>query len=562
MSPSGVDRRLQRLEWTVIRRLDGLLQGDYRTIFKGHGIDLADIREYVFGDDVRHIDWNVTARLDTPYVREYLEDREISGQFLLDLSPSVDFGTVDRRKRDLVLDFTAGLARLLTRHGNRIGATIYGSRVERAIPTRGGRVQVLRILNELERRPRLERAPLTSLAELLDAGMRSLRRRSLVFVVSDFFSAAGWEARLERIARRHETLAIRLIDPRESELPDIGPVVLTDSETGEQLRVDTHDRRFRERFTEAARRREERLARGFARAGVDGLLPRPDEALVRATVPFAVARPQAVVAVPSQEGTVILAIDVSGSMLAEDMKPNRIEAAKAAARAFVDKQSESVKIGVVSFSGDASIVQSPTTDKGLVIAAINRLRPQRATAIGRAILVSLDAIAESQGSEADLPSSILQQPGQPDGSATPRPSATIPAYLAGQHAAASIVLLSDGQNNQFPAPLDIVDQASSRGVRIYTIGVGSAAGAIVRLQGRAVRTALDETTLKKIAEITDGQYFNANTEADLRAVYENLTTELVVRNEKTELTAYATLAAAVLAVFAGAFSLLWFNRLP
>ena len=284
--------------------------------------------------------------------------------------------------------------------------------------------------------------------------------------------------------------------------------------------------------------------------------------LALAFMAIAVARPQAVVAVPSQEGTVILAIDVSGSMLAEDMKPNRMEAAKAAARAFVDKQSESVKIGVVSFSGDASIVQSPTTDKTLVIAAINRLRPQRATAIGRAILVSLDAIAESQWSEADLPSSILQQPGLPDGSATPRPSATIPAYLAGQHAAASIVLLSDGQNNQFPAPLDIVDQASSRGVRIYTIGVGSAAGAIVRLQGRAVRTALDETTLKKIAEITDGQYFNANTEADLRAVYENLTTELVVRNEKTELTAYATLAAAVLAVFAGAFSLLWFNRLP
>jgi Ca-activated chloride channel family protein len=276
---------------------------------------------------------------------------------------------------------------------------------------------------------------------------------------------------------------------------------------------------------------------------------------------IAVARPQAVVAVPSQEGTVILAIDVSGSMLAEDMKPNRMEAAKAAARAFVDKQSESVKIGVVSFSGDASIVQSPTTDKTLVIAAINRLRPQRATAIGRAILVSLDAIAESQGSEADLPSAILQQ-GQPGASNLPRPSATIPPYLVGQHSSASIVLMSDGQNNQFPAPLDIVDQAVSRGVRIYTIGVGSAIGAIVRLQGRAVRTALDETTLKKIADVTEGEYFNANTEADLRAVYENLTTQLVVRNEKTELTAYATLAAAILAVFAGAFSLLWFNRLP
>jgi len=282
--------------------------------------------------------------------------------------------------------------------------------------------------------------------------------------------------------------------------------------------------------------------------------------LALAFMTIAVARPQAVVAVPSQEGTVILAIDVSGSMLAEDMKPNRMEAAKAAARAFVDKQSESVKIGVVSFSGDASIVQSPTTDKTLVIAAINRLRPQRATAIGRAILVSLDAIEESQGSEADLPSSILQQ-GQPG--ASPRPSASpVPAYLVGQHSSASIVLMSDGQNNQFPPPLDVIDQAVSRGVRVYTIGLGSAAGAIVRLQGRAVRTALDETTLRKIAEVTDAQYFNANTEADLRTVYENLTTQLVVRNEKTELTAYATLAAAILAVFAGAFSLLWFNRLP
>ena len=280
--------------------------------------------------------------------------------------------------------------------------------------------------------------------------------------------------------------------------------------------------------------------------------------LALACMSFAVARPQATVAVPSQEGTVILTIDVSGSMLAEDMKPNRMEAAKAAARAFVDRQNASVRIGVVSFSGDASIVQSPTTDRNLVTAAINRLRPQRATAIGRAILVSLDAIFE--GSEDELPSAILQQqaPGGP-----PRPTATpLPAYLQGQHAAASIVLLSDGQNNQFPPPLDVVDQAVQRGVRIYTIGVGSAAGTIVRLQGRAVRTALDEATLKRIAEVTDGEYFNASTEKDLRAVYENLTTQLVIRIEKTELTAYFTLAAAVLAVIAGAFSLLWFNRLP
>src|SRR5688500_4167105 len=195
MSPSAPERRLQRLEWTVMRRLDGLLQGDYRTIFKGQGLDLADIREYTFGDDVRHIDWNVTARLDTPYVREYLADRQISAHFLLVVSPPLDCGTVDRRRRDLLIDFTGLLARLLTRHGNTVGATMDASRVERAIPRPGGRVQVRRLLNELERRPRLESAPLSSLSELIDAGLKALRRRSLVFVVSDFFSPAGCEAR-------------------------------------------------------------------------------------------------------------------------------------------------------------------------------------------------------------------------------------------------------------------------------------------------------------------------------------------------------------------------------
>src|SRR5437867_1112969 len=292
MSPSAPERRLQRLEWTVVRRLDGLLQGDYRTIFKGQGLDLADIREYVFGDDVRHIDWNVTARLDAPYVREYLEDREINAHFLLDLSPSVDFGTADRRKRDLLIDFTGILARLLTRHGNRVGATMYGAHVERVVPARGGRIQVLRLLNELERRPRLERAPLTSLSELIDAGLRALKRRSLVFVISDFFSSQGWEDRLTMLARRHETLAVRLVDPRENELPHVGPLILTDSETGEQLWVDTHDGGFRSRLTAAARRREQHLAEAFAKAGVDVLVLRTDEDLVRSIVRFAYARKQ------------------------------------------------------------------------------------------------------------------------------------------------------------------------------------------------------------------------------------------------------------------------------
>lgn len=284
------DDRLRRLEWTVIRRLDGYLQGDYRTIFRGYGLDLADIREYVHGDDVRHIDWNVTARMDTPYVREYLEDREITAHFLLDVSPSVDFGTATALKRDRLIDFVAVLARLLTRQGNKIGALIYGGHVDRVIPARTGRIQVLRLIDELERHPRLREAPATSLTELLDTAARSIRRRSLVFVVSDFFTTPGWEPSLTRLARHHEVIGVRLSDPREKELPHIGMIVMKDAETGEHVWVDTSDRRFRARFADAVRRREERLASAFRRSGVDALELTTEDDLVRAIVRFAAER--------------------------------------------------------------------------------------------------------------------------------------------------------------------------------------------------------------------------------------------------------------------------------
>jgi uncharacterized protein (DUF58 family) len=274
----------------VIRRLDGWLQGDYRTMFRGYGLDLADIREYVHGDDVRHIDWNVTARMDAPYVREYHEDREITAQFLLDVSPSVDFGTATALKRDLLIDFVAVLSRLLTRHGNRVGAVVYGNHVERVIPARSGRVQVLRLIDELEKRPRLDHAPATALAELLETGLRSIRRRSLVFVISDFFTTPGWERPLTQLARRHEVLAIRLTDPRERELPEIGMVVMNDAETGEHLWVDTSDGRFRRRFAEAVLQRERKLAFAFQRAGIDALELSTEEDLVRSIMRFAARR--------------------------------------------------------------------------------------------------------------------------------------------------------------------------------------------------------------------------------------------------------------------------------
>jgi uncharacterized protein (DUF58 family) len=284
------DRILKRLDWTVIRRLDGLLQGDYRTLFQGFGLDLADLREYQFADDVRSIDWNVTARMAEPHVRRYLEDREVTAWFLLDTSPSVDFGTVQVRKRDLLVDFVGVLARLLTRHGNRVGAVLYDGRAPYLLPAGGGRRQVLRLLAELLTHPRLARSPATDLAVPLAAAFRAIRRRSLLFVVSDFISAPGWGKPLGALSRRHEVLAVRLADPREAELPDIGPVVFEDAETGEQLYFDTHDRGFRRRFAEAAVRRERELAAAFRSSGVDALALSTEDDLVKGLLRFAALR--------------------------------------------------------------------------------------------------------------------------------------------------------------------------------------------------------------------------------------------------------------------------------
>jgi uncharacterized protein (DUF58 family) len=289
-SATTPERILQRLDWQVIRRLDGLLQGDYRSLFYGYGVDFADLREYQPEDDIRYIDWNVTARLNTPYVRKYVEDREITAWFLLDLSPSVDFGTLQNQKRTMLIDFVATLARLLTRHGNRVGAVFYGGEVDHTIPARGGRMHVLRLINDLLKHPRLPKAPFTDLNALLKAGLYSIKKRSLILIISDFISQPGWERTLGLLSQRHEVVVVRLWDAREAELPDVGSIVMEDAETGEQLYVDTHDRAFRRRFQEAAERREADLMAAFKRSGVDAFSLSTGEDLVRAIVRFATMR--------------------------------------------------------------------------------------------------------------------------------------------------------------------------------------------------------------------------------------------------------------------------------
>lgn len=291
------ERVLRGLEWSVLRRLDGWLEGDYRTLFRGLGLDLADLREYQYHDDVRHIDWNVTARMSSPYVRQFHQDREASAWFLLDVSPSVDFGTAERTKRDVLVDAVAVFGRLVGSHGNRVGAILYDRDVEAVVPARVGRGPLLQLLHRLvapsrasggerSRSARGAAAGPTDLGALLRHADAVIRRRSMVFVVSDFICPPGWTAALGRLAQRHDVLAIRLVDPLERQLPDVGLLVMQDAETGEQLLVDTHGRGFRRRFEEAAAAREEQLRIAFGDAGVDALELSTDEDMLHAVRRF------------------------------------------------------------------------------------------------------------------------------------------------------------------------------------------------------------------------------------------------------------------------------------
>ena len=310
---SAAEPLLHRLEWTVLRRLDGLLQGDYRTLWRGAGLDLADLREYQHADDVRHIDWNVTARLQVPHVRQFTEDRELTAWFLLDLSGSVDFGSAGQTKLGLSEGFVAALARLLTRHGNRVGAILYHPAAAdvrqrlAVLPPGLGRRQVLQLLARMRQPPpaaaavkagkkgqagRAAFGGATQLADLLGRAEGIVRRRSLLFLLSDFISEPGWATPLGRLARRHEVLAVRLVDPLEMALPDIGLLTVEDAETGEQLLVDTQDAGFRQRFETMAAAHEEQLRDQLQSAGVDVLELATDEDLLTALLRYVALRRQ------------------------------------------------------------------------------------------------------------------------------------------------------------------------------------------------------------------------------------------------------------------------------
>lgn len=278
--------------------------------------------------------------------------------------------------------------------------------------------------------------------------------------------------------------------------------------------------------------------------------------IAMAAMTVALARPTAVVALPSHQGTVILLMDVSGSMQANDLQPSRMEAAKDAARAFVDKQPNTVQIGVVSFTDNASILQMPTDDKNAVLDAIDRLQPQRGTGIGRGLLMALDAISAAQ-SDGTAPRSPLSTSG---GFASPTLTPT--PVPQGHYEPAIIVLMTDGENNMFPDPLLVIDRVVNRGIRVFTIGVGTAAGTVLHIEGQAILTRLDEPTLREIAQVTGGQYYNATTATDLRSIYENLSTRLVIRSQEEEMTVGFTAVAGLALLLGTVLSMRWSTRLP
>jgi Ca-activated chloride channel family protein len=277
-----------------------------------------------------------------------------------------------------------------------------------------------------------------------------------------------------------------------------------------------------------------------------------------ALMAVAVARPAAVVTLPSQNETVVLAMDVSGSMRAVDVKPSRIVAAQEAARAFVADVPRTTRIGVVAFAATASAVQMPTHRRDDVLAAIDRFQLQRGTAIGSGILIALKTIFPAE--QFDLRG---QEPRRAQSLDRPRDGDTAPprAVPPGSHAGAAIILLSDGQTTAGPDPLAAARIAADHGVRVFTVGVGTPAGEILGVEGWSMRVRLDEEALKAIANVTRGEYFHAGTAMDLKQVYQALNARLVFERKETEVSALFAAAAAVVATVAALLSLLWFNRL-
>jgi len=281
------ERVLRRLQFKIVRRLDGYFFGDYTGVFYGPSLDLAEVREYQPGDEIRRIDWNVTARMNRIFVRQYLQERELTAWLLVDLSPSMRFGTRRQLKRDSAIEFAGVAAYIVTRHGDKVGLMGFPGR-EAFVPPRGGRMHALRIIHVLEQAGSRDVVASSSMDLGSSVGhmARLLRRRSLVFVISDFLGPEGWEPAVRELSRRHDVIAVWIQDPAERELPDVGGLFVRDPETAEQLWVDTSDPALRKAYRELTDRQRSRVQTALRTSRIDVLELSTAEPLVEPLVRF------------------------------------------------------------------------------------------------------------------------------------------------------------------------------------------------------------------------------------------------------------------------------------
>jgi uncharacterized protein (DUF58 family) len=300
LDPDDAAPLLRRLELSVRHRLDGLLQGNYLGLVPGPGTEAGESRPYVAGDDVRRMDWPVTARTTSPHVRQTIADRELETWLAIDLSPSVDFGTALGEKRELVLAAITAVVHLTGRGGNRVGAVVTTGEQTYRIPARAGVAHARHLIARVAATPRAASAGRGELRLALEQLRRPPRRRGLVVVISDFLGERDWERPLRSLSGRHQLLAVEVVDPRELELPATGLMVFTDPETGEQLEVQTGSTDLRARYAQAAAQQREEIATALRHAGAAHLQLRTDRDWLADVVRFTVARRKGGVASPAQ----------------------------------------------------------------------------------------------------------------------------------------------------------------------------------------------------------------------------------------------------------------------
>ncbi|MCW2538649.1 MAG: hypothetical protein JWN95_374 [Frankiales bacterium] len=296
--PPQTEAMLRRLEYTVRNKLDGLLQGNYLGLVPGPGTEPGESRQYYPGDDVRRMDWPVTARTMTPHVRQTVADRELETWLAVDLSPSLDFGTVNVEKRDLVFAAAAAIIHLTSKSGNRIGAVVSTGHSSFRVPAVAGTNHARYLLRRIAATPRAERAEPNALGEILEQLRRPPRRRGMIVLLSDFLGNPDWERPLRGLGDRHEVLGIEIVDPRELALPAAGLVTFVDPESGEQLEVQTSDAALRLRYAQAAQQQRDQIASTLRRAGADHLRLSTDSDWISDIVRFVVTRRRGISARP------------------------------------------------------------------------------------------------------------------------------------------------------------------------------------------------------------------------------------------------------------------------